>query len=647
MAGRDITEGRSTRAVAVELGVGTGTVWQNTGIQYDFAIAGIPFLAAISDTRPYERATAPFRKPQFDSQRDPGEQSLTGWWLRSQSSFHTGEGITFYDPLANPYSTTIASNSYRIASSYGVDIWTPGEVSLLKQTANLSGVTTGVYKTISIVDGSTDKILGWTPANTTIKSYTAAGTSTTYTSVVTAGLDTATLAIATDGAHLFVADNDHIYTGEIATPTSGYTQYYNTGSEKIVLGWAKQRLVACIGAAVYELTGPRGSSHTLPTAAYTHPNSDWTWTSISEGGSAIYVAGYLGGNSAIYRFTLDGTTGAMPVLSSAIVSAQLPIGEIVYKIESYLGYLTIGTNKGVRIASISPNDGSLTYGPLIIETDNPVLDFAFRDTFVWATGSVGGFAGLYRIDLSNEIDTLRFAWAHDTYLSDVTGYATSVDFVGNTDQIAFTTSGSNGIAIQSTTVLNPSGYLETGFIRYNTLELKNFKRIHAQGNFTYGSMSLQTKDDLNNVYDVNSYDNTIGNPESAITQPIGAQDSMALRFVLYRDADDSTVGPVFKGYQLKAVPASPRQRIIKIPLMNYDTEIDKYNSTIGYEGRAKDRLLALEAAEATGDIVTWQDFRTGEIQQCLIEEVLFTDLTPPDKKLTGFGGIVSLTIRTV
>ena len=646
MAGRDITDGRSTRAIAVELGVGTGTIWQNTGNSFDCAIAGIPFLTAISDTRPYERATAPFRKPQFDSQRDPGEQSLTGWWLRSQSSFHTGEGIIFYDPLANPYSTTIASNSYRIANSYGVDIWTPGQVNLLKQTANLSGVTTGIYKTISIVDGSTDKILGWTPANTTIKSYTAAGTSTTYTSVVTAGLDTATLAIATDGAHLFVADNDHIYTGEIATPAAGYTTYYTTGSEKVVLGWVKQRLVACVGAGVYELTGTKGTSRALPTPVYTHPNADWNWTSISESGSAIYVSGYLGGNSAIYKFTLD-TSGAMPTLTSGVVAAQLPIGEIVYKIESYLGYLAIGTNKGVRIASVNSSDGSIVYGPLIIETDNPVLDFAFRDRFVWATGSVGGFVGLYRIDLSNEIETLRFAWAHDTYLPDVPGYATSVDFVGNTNQIAFTTSGNNGIAIQSTTVLNPSGYLDTGYIRYNTLELKNFKRLHAQGDFNHGSLSLQTKDDLNNVFDVNSYDSAIGNPESTITQPIGAQDSLALRFVLYRDATDSTLGPVFKGYQLKAVPASPRQRIIKIPLLNYDTETDKYNSTIGYEGRAKDRLLALESAEATGDIVSWQDFRTGEIQQCLIEEVLFTDTTPPDKRLTGFGGIISLTIRTV
>ena len=123
MSGRDITEGRANRAIAVDLGIGTGTIWQNTGIQYDFAIGGVPFLAAINDQHPYERATAPFRKNQFDSLRDPGEQSLTTWWLRSQSSFHTGEGINFYDPFSNPYSPTLGSNSYRYYQSLGVEVF--------------------------------------------------------------------------------------------------------------------------------------------------------------------------------------------------------------------------------------------------------------------------------------------------------------------------------------------------------------------------------------------------------------------------------------------------------------------------------------------------------------------------------------------
>jgi hypothetical protein len=209
----------------------------------------------------------------------------------------------------------------------------------------MTGVTTGVYKIISVMDGSTNKILGWTPANTTINNYTASGTAVTYTHVVTAGLDTATLAIATDGTNLFIADNDHIYTGPISTPTAGYSEYYNTDSEKVVLAWVKQRLVACIGESVYELTNAKGSSHTLPTPVYTHPNADWNWTSISESGSAIYAAGYAGGNSAIYKFTLS-TAGVMPTLTSGVIAAQLPIGEVVNKIEYYLGYLMIGTNKG-------------------------------------------------------------------------------------------------------------------------------------------------------------------------------------------------------------------------------------------------------------------------------------------------------------
>jgi len=82
-------------------------------------------------------------------------------------------------------------------------------------------------------------------------------------------------------------------------------------------------------------------------------------------------------------------------------------------------------------------------------------------------------------------------------------------------------------------------------------------------------------------------------------------------------------------------------------VLNFDTETDKYNLTVGYEGRAFQRLAALESAESSGDIVTWQDLRTGEVQQCLIEELDFIDTTPPDKRLTNFGGILTITIRTV
>ena len=518
----------------------------------------------------------------------------------------------------------------------------------------MTGVTTGTYKLLSIMDGATNKILGWEPATTTIKNYTPTGTAVTYTHVTSIGtpLDTAILAIATDGTDLFIADNDHIYTGPIATPTAGYSRYYNTGSQKVTLSWVKQRLVGCIGTSVYELTNARGSTHSLPaTPVYTHPNSGWEWTSISEGGSAIYAAGYAGGNSAIYKFVLSTTTGSMPTLTSGIIAAQLPIGEIVYKIESYLGYLMIGTNKGMRVATISDTTGDLSYGPLIFEDTNGVYDFAFRDRFVWATGSIGGYAGLYRIDLGTEIESLRFAYAKDAYLSGATGYATSVDFIGNTDQIAFTTSGSNGIAIQSATVLASSGSITTGKIRFSTLEPKNFKRLIGRGTFTSGEFTLSSlATDASGVetqYDHITYDSSVDAVEVTTSQPEVAQEFLAYKFTFTRDATTTTAGPTFKGYQVKATIATPRNRVIRFPVYCFDVETDRFNTVVGFEGRAFERIQLLEEIEKTGDVLTWQDLTTGESRQAVIEQVTFTRMTPPDKRFDGFGGIIEITVRTV
>ena len=122
MAGRDITEG-----LPVNVGnPGIAGFWINNAEDYDVAIGGEPFILAPTDVNPYQRETAPYKKDQFDNSKEPGEQSLTGWWIRSQSSFHGGTGIRFYDP------TSGESTAYRFADSRGVDVWTKGQVSLLK-----------------------------------------------------------------------------------------------------------------------------------------------------------------------------------------------------------------------------------------------------------------------------------------------------------------------------------------------------------------------------------------------------------------------------------------------------------------------------------------------------------------------------------
>ena len=665
MAGRDITEGRATRAIAVELGVGTGTIWQNTGVAYDCALAGIPFFMAVNDQHPYERATAPFRKQQFDSQRDPGEQSLTGWWLRSQSSFHTGEGIIFYDPFANPYSTTLPTNSYRIKSAYGVNIWEPGQVTLLRDVVENHQITTALNSSNGRAR-QTMRTIKWDNKQGLllhdgydVDRIDSDGNVEHYVDY-TAGTNDPVYALCDDGNYAYWVTND-IVGGKLdlrkkqltAAATSASASMFTKPGITVTnaaIEYVKQRIVLAANNAIYEFPT---SATVLPTAVYTHPNTSYVFTSIAESGTAVYVAGFSGVQSSIFKFTLD-TSGAMPTLTSAITAAEMPEGEKIYKIYQYLGYLCIGTSKGVRIAEIKA-DGSLTYGPLIVETQQPVYDFCARDRFVWCAAGVSTDIvdpGLIRIDLSVEIDNLRFAYAKDLHYDTGTAKTTTAcAFIGETDRIAFCTANDGTVNghyyTEHATNLVASGYLETGLIRFNTLEQKNFKRLVGHGDFTHGSMTLATVALDGNIYDVNSYDSVIGSPESTITQPVGAQDAIGLRFTLYRDSTTASDGPVFKGYQLKALPATPRNRIIKIPVLNFDTETDKYNLTVGYEGRAFQRLAALESAESSGDIVTWQDLRTGEVQQCLIEELDFIDTTPPDKRLTNFGGILTITIRTV
>ena len=662
---RDITEGRGDssgygRSIAVDVGVvSSSAIWQNTDVAYDVAIGGMPFIFAINDARPYIRQTAPFKKDQFDNGQEPGEQSLTGWWLRSQMSFHSGTGITFFDPA-----TTDVNGHYRFNDSKGVNVWTNGQATLLKNCTSGHMVTGAIgsnkrqmQSLRSIEWGTTQGLLLWDAYD--IDKIAADGTVTHFVDYIS-GTDSPAYAVCDDGTTAYWLTNQvsgganklamykKALTGDYLTSDTLMFREAGLVVTNAVMEYTKERIIAAINNKIYEIPA---SATALSTAVYTHPTSNYTYTSITSSGAAVYVSGYNGIQSSIYKFTLS-TAGVMPTLTSAVVAAELPVGEIVHKIYYYLGYMMIGTNKGVRAATVSDQDGSINYGPLIVETSQPCYDFAARSKYVWCATSVDGEPGTIRIDLGAELETLRFAYANDVYYPGTTGHETTAcAFVDGTERLGFTSANASSVDgavyIEDASTLISSGYIKTGNIRYGTLEPKNFKRLLGRGDFTYGSMTLETVDKNGTEFDHITYDAAIGPVEVTTSNPDTAQEYVAYKFILTRDTTTTSAGPVFKGYQAKATIATPRQRIVRFPVYCFDTETDRYNSVLGFEGRAFIRIQTLEDIEESGDVVTWQDLSTGETRQAVIEQVTFTRLTPPDKRFDGFGGVIEITIRTV
>jgi hypothetical protein len=415
-----------------------------------------------------------------------------------------------------------------------------------------------------------------------------------------------------------------------------------------VIEYTKERLVMCVNDSVYEFAS---GATVLPTAVYTHNDQDHVFTSITSSGVAIYVSGYSGIQSNIYKFTLE-TTGAMPTLTSAITAAELPAGERCFKVSYYLNYMAIGTSEGMRLANVSGTDGSIDYGPLVFETTQPVYDFAFRDRFIWAASGVEGQAGVTRVNLGTEISNLVFPYSFDLYDPDHTdlNITTACAFVGETNRLSFITAdnGVDGkIYIEAATRLLEQGYLQTGFIRYNTIEAKIFKQVQARVDTTNGAFtitSIQASGVENNIGTFAQGDPV---PEVNVAYPTSAQEYLGFKFTFNRSSSNSAAGPLFTGYQIKALPAIPRQRLIQYPVMCYDHEMDRFNNEVGSEGSAYDRLTQLEAVENIGDTIRIEDFRTGESYIGLIEEMDFINKTPSSQRFSGFGGLLLVTIRSV
>ena len=634
--GDDITEG-----IPYVLSNPAGsTTYTPTGPAYDVAFAALPFFLAASDEQPYRRVTAQYRKQQIDQTREPGEQTLTGWWVRSQSSFHLGAGIKYFEPIQEE------SLRFQYTESKGMDVWTRGQATLLNDTASFYAGAAPA-QLIGVNDGTDDCII-FTDGTALKKQATSAGSPTT---IAQAGTASTIFSLTTDGSNYYFINGTRVHRGSVGATPADAEIYTAASTTRATIRYVKQRLILAKENVLYELNANATASAALPTALFTHPNANWVWSSISEGPQAIYVSGYdpNGTSSSVFKISLDPTTSnalGFPTLETPTVIIDMPQGERINDFDVYLGtYAVLATSLGFRVG-VSDTTGDIQYGPLLFR-DAACTAIAFRDSYAYIATKVDGEAGLVRTDLSTTVisSALYFPWAWDLVAAGTSATASQVAFFGNSDRAAFSTG--NNIWAESTTSLVASGYLRTGYIRYNTLETKIYKLLQARIDTTNGGLSIESIDSRDTAYNIGTFSQGAPVPEINVNYPTTSQEYLGFKFTMSRSSTDATKGPLFTGYQLKSLPAVPRQRLIQYPVFCYDHESDKFSNEVGYEGSAYDRMSQLESVENVGDTIRVQDFRTGESYLGIIEEMDFINRTPEDKRFSGFGGTLLVTIRTV
>ena len=617
-------------------------------VRYDVTVGGIGFLVAPDkDGNAYIRKSVPVRKAQQDTSKEPGEQSLDGYWIRSQNSWHRGTGINFYEPGSE------TDTQYRFADSSGVDVWTPGQITALR-SMTLAQAAAGTCYVQDAGNGyfvylSDTAVLGWKGGS----SYALNSPPAAY-----------------NGRYHFFGYKKYIRVGwnAVADATLGI---WNGGTNTVIAGnatveplvwYLKDRLIVAHGKNLFEVplnVTPSVDLSSTSAGLYYPTDANTSWVDATEGPNAIYLAHTDGTHDGIVRFTLqDAAAGQTPKLSQAYRVLDLPAGERIYKIFGYLGrYLLLSTSIGIRVCAID-SEGGLTMGAVTI----PAAESGQYNSFhgdgnyifiggadVPQHGTSGGSnimewdtaAGFIRINLGEPVGDgadLRFAYANDIRTT-VNGTVTSsVRFADGEHAIAVNGS---GIWVTNTASYVPGGYLSMGRVRYDSLIPKVFRSLDIGGSIGGGTLKLQLFDEVDNELTSITMDSTTGvfptvdldlNETHIFVRAVGS---------FTWSAGDS---PLLDLVQLRAMPSPRRLRQIALPLRCDDKEQDARGKHFGRDGFAYERVAALEELEETGTPVVVIDHRTGETYTAMIEEIQYTGVVAPQGANKNYGGRIYLTL---
>lgn len=503
------------------------------------SLNGRPYMIDTARMEEFTRRSIPLLRNQANTGEQFGEGSLNPeeLWRRNQDSWDHGAGQTHYDRED--------SDRRRFRASKGVDVWTRWQLSLLPDTTSKRASAALNLELMPVGDQ-----LYLTDGASLLRTASLTGTPTW--TVVTGTPVTAATSMTSDGFAVFTAHGaDGIYRTERG---AGTTASHVTGTVALV-GYVKGRLMAANGASLYNII----AGGLLPSPLYTQPNSDFRWVGFAEGQAAIYAAGFSGDKSLIYRTAIkqDGTALDVP-----IIAGELPDGEIVRAVGGYLGFILLGTDKGVRFCAVD-SSGNLTVGSLI-RTTSPVRCFEGQDKYVWFgwENYDGTSTGLGRLDLSTFIAPLTPAYASDLM---VTGQGAVRSVITFGDGRVLAVSGL-GVFQQSTDRVS-SGTLDTGLISYGLSDPKVAMFLDVRLASTAGENRAYLSADGAAFVLIGTRS---GPATSAFQAGEVVGETFEIRQELVRSAADLTSGPVITRQTLRSYPSPASGEIFTVPVLLHE-----------------------------------------------------------------------------
>ena len=509
---------------------------------YPVAINGRPYLIDLKSGRYVSSHEQRVRDSQ-DTSTAPGEAAINpgGLWRRGQDSWHLGAG--------QQYADTAEAKDYMFYKSKGINPWVKGQVSLLNTTTlNVgSGAPTTATKQLMCVAGGYIYVAD---GQSLKRATTVTGN---WTTISTGAQAKDITALVSDGTRVFIGyttDSVHVH-DSAGTSISSHT----TGSHTFTsLGYANGRIIGTYTNIIKDIS-TSGAGNTV----HTNRNAAMSFVGSAGGNGFIYIAGFAGDVSLIYKTALkaDGTA-----LDDCSVAGQLPYGEIVSSIDSYLGFIFIGTNKGIRMATTDAS-GNLLLGSMI-PTSGSVNDFTGDGRFVWFTWTNydGTSSGLGRLDLSISTAPNTPAFATDLMYTN-TGVVQSVITFDSKRVFSI-----NGIGVigENTASVVASGQIETGTYRWGIPDRKFVAKFDVRTEPLKGSVAAYISHDHTDFTPLGNFED-IGDSEYTYQGTDTKTIEADFKLVLTKGTVALTDSPIVTRWMARAYAAPFRSEVFSVPIL--------------------------------------------------------------------------------